>query len=132
MLISKMFLIRVLSFIWDFRFNVRGEHVPGGCGREDGLGGYQPGVYVPLKALFLVRSVCFSQIVNNSPSLLIESSLDENCVLCHSAPQLTKTCPCNMQRFSIVKLGYFNIFAPNIDCGYLGEAILTRTHNLCF
>ena len=53
MLISKMYLIRVLSFIWDLRFNVRGEHVPGGWVRV-GLGGYQPGVYVPLKALFLV------------------------------------------------------------------------------
>ena len=27
----------------------------------------------------------------------------------------------------------FLIFAQNIDCGYtLGEAVLTRTHNLCF
>ena len=28
-LVSKMYLIRVLSFIGDVRFNVRGEHVPG-------------------------------------------------------------------------------------------------------
>ena len=28
-LISKMYLIRVLSFIGDVRFNVSGEHVPG-------------------------------------------------------------------------------------------------------
>ena len=49
-----MYLIRVLSFIGDVRFNVRGEHVPGflGRGKGGGLGGYQPGVYVPLKALF--------------------------------------------------------------------------------
>ena len=34
---------------------VRGEHVwVGGFGV--GVGGYQPGVYVPLKALFLVLS----------------------------------------------------------------------------
>ena len=33
-----MYLIRVLSFIGDVRFNVRGEHVPGclGWGREGG------------------------------------------------------------------------------------------------
>ena len=50
-----MYLTRVLSFIWDLRFNVRGEHVLGGQGREgEALGGYQLGVYVPLKALFLV------------------------------------------------------------------------------
>ena len=51
-----MYLIRVLSFIGDVRFNVRGEHVAGCLGRGSGrgLGGYQPGVYVPLKALFLV------------------------------------------------------------------------------
>ena len=52
MLNSKMYLIRALSFIWDLRFSVRGEHMPGGWGR--GLGGYQPGENVPLKALFLV------------------------------------------------------------------------------
>ena len=34
---------------------VRGEHVwVGGHGLRGGVGGYQPGVYVPLKALFLV------------------------------------------------------------------------------
>ena len=39
-------------------FNVRGEHVPGCLGRGvgKGLSGYQPGVYVPLKALFLVSN----------------------------------------------------------------------------
>ena len=54
-----MYLIRVLSFIGDVRFNVRGEHVAGclGRGSRRGLGGYQPGVYVPLKALFLVLPV---------------------------------------------------------------------------
>ena len=30
----------------------------GGCGRRKvGLGGYQPGVYMPLKALFLVALI---------------------------------------------------------------------------
>ena len=29
-----MYLIRVLSLIWDLRFSVRGEHVPDGWGRE--------------------------------------------------------------------------------------------------
>ena len=33
LLISKMYLMRVLSFIGDVRFNVRGEHVPGCLGR---------------------------------------------------------------------------------------------------
>ena len=39
---SKMYLIRVLSFIGDVRFNVRGEHVPGclGTGWGRGLGGF--------------------------------------------------------------------------------------------
>ena len=26
----------------------------------------------------------------------------------------------------------FNMFAQNIDCVYLAEAVLTSTHNLCF
>ena len=58
-MVSKMYLIRVLFFIGDVRFNVRGEHVPDCLGRGQGmgLGGYQPGVYVPLKALFLVTNV---------------------------------------------------------------------------
>ena len=38
LLISKMYLIRVLSFIGDVRFNVRGEHVPGCLGRGWGRG----------------------------------------------------------------------------------------------
>ena len=33
MLISKVYLIRVLSFIGGLRFNVRGEHVQGCIGR---------------------------------------------------------------------------------------------------
>ena len=36
-LISKVYLIRVLSFIGDLRFNVRGEHVQGCMGREGAL-----------------------------------------------------------------------------------------------
>ena len=36
-LISKVYLIRVLSFIGDLRFNVRGEHVQGYIGREGAL-----------------------------------------------------------------------------------------------
>ena len=55
-MVSKMYLIRVLFFIGDVMFNVRDEHVPDCLGRGlgRGFGGYQPGVYVPLKALFLV------------------------------------------------------------------------------
>ena len=33
LLISKMYLMRVLSFVGDVRFNIRGEHVPGCLGR---------------------------------------------------------------------------------------------------
>ena len=57
--ISKMYLIRVLSFIGDVRFNVRDEHVPGCLGRGVGKGAWwlPAGVYVPLKALFLVFTV---------------------------------------------------------------------------
>ena len=41
-----------------------------------------------------------------------------------------------MKIFSSKSLIFFLIFAQNIDCGYtlepLDEAVLTRTHNLCF
>ena len=33
MVVSKMYLIRVLFFIGDVMLNVRGEHVPGCLGR---------------------------------------------------------------------------------------------------
>ena len=36
-MVSKMYLIRVLFFVGDVRFNVRGEHVLGCLGREGGL-----------------------------------------------------------------------------------------------
>ena len=41
-LFLKMYLIRVLSFIGDVRFNVRDEHVPNCLGRGwgRGLGGF--------------------------------------------------------------------------------------------
>ena len=32
-MVSKMYLIRVLFFVGDVRFNIRGEHVPGCLGR---------------------------------------------------------------------------------------------------
>ena len=38
-LISKVYLIRVLSFIGDLRFNVRGEHVQGCIGLVGGREG---------------------------------------------------------------------------------------------
>ena len=58
-LISKVYLIRVLSFIGGLRFNVRGEHVQGCIGRGVGKGlcGYQPGVYVPLFSFLLFKQV---------------------------------------------------------------------------
>ena len=43
-------LVKVQSFMQDLRLKVRGW----GGGGGGGLGPYQPGVYVPLKALFLV------------------------------------------------------------------------------
>ena len=56
--IFKIYLLRVLSFVWELRFNVSvnmsGSEV---VGLGVGVGSYQPGVYVPLKALFLV-SMC--------------------------------------------------------------------------
>ena len=54
---------------------------------------------------------------------------------------ITKTCPCNIQRFfkkienfQLKNFDIFVIFAQNIDCGYTlePEAVLTITHNLCF
>ena len=46
-----MYLIWVLSFIGDLRFNFKSEYVQDGWGKGSGvgLGGYQPGVYVPVK-----------------------------------------------------------------------------------
>ena len=50
-----MYLIKVLSFLWDLRFNVRACACAGWLREgEGGLGDYQSVVYVPLKALFLV------------------------------------------------------------------------------
>ena len=57
---------------------------------------------------------------------------------------ITKTCPCNIQTFSAVKIenftrkknDIFNTFAQKIHCGYtlepFAEAVLTSTHNVCF
>ena len=59
----KKYLLRVLSLIQELRFNVSVSVSMSGSGAVDvgvGVGSYQPGVYVPLKALFLVFafSVC--------------------------------------------------------------------------
>ena len=51
----KMYLLRVLSLIQELKFNVSvSVSMSGAVGLGVGLGSYQPGVYVPLKALFLV------------------------------------------------------------------------------
>ena len=53
----KMYLLRVLSLIQELRFNVSVSVSMSGSGAMDlgvGKGSYQLGVYVPLKALFLV------------------------------------------------------------------------------
>ena len=56
--IFKIYLLRVLSFVWELRFNVSVNMSGSGVvGLGVGVGSYQPGVYVPLKALFLV-SMC--------------------------------------------------------------------------
>ena len=52
-----MYLLRVLSLIQELRFNVSVSVSMSGSGAVGlgvGVGSYQPGVYVPLKALFLV------------------------------------------------------------------------------
>ena len=52
-----MFLLRVLSLIQELRLNVSVSVSMSGSGAVVlgvGVGSYQPGVYVPLKALFLV------------------------------------------------------------------------------
>ena len=62
-----MYLLRVLSLIQELRFNVSVSVSMSGSGAVGlgvGVGSYQPGVYVPLKALFLVLeytcSICLS------------------------------------------------------------------------
>ena len=54
---------------------------------------------------------------------------------------MTKTCPCGCKAiikvvknyiFSIFYIYIFLFFPQNIDCGYLTDAVLTNTHNLCF
>ena len=51
----KMYLLRVLSLIQELRLNVSVSVSMSWSGVVDlGVGSYQPGVYVPLKALFLV------------------------------------------------------------------------------
>ena len=52
-----MYLLRVLSLIQELRLNVSVSVSMSGSGAVVlgvGVGSYQPGVYVPLKALFLV------------------------------------------------------------------------------
>ena len=55
-----MYLLGVLSLIQELRFNVSVSVSMSGSGAVDlgvGVGSYQPGVYVPLKALFLVLNI---------------------------------------------------------------------------
>ena len=49
-----MYLLKVLSFIHESRFSVPVQGEVEGSGRMWGGGGYQQGVCVPFKALFLV------------------------------------------------------------------------------
>ena len=43
-----------------------------------------------------------------------------------------KISPPKTENFQIKNSDIFHISAQNIDCGYLLEAVLTSTHNLCF
>ena len=45
---------------------------------------------------------------------------------------ILKISPPKNWKFSDKNSDMFHISAQNIDCGYLGEAVLTSTHNLCF
>ena len=56
-----MHLLRVLSLIQELRFNVSvSVSMLGAVGV--GVGSYQPGVYVPLRALFLVLNLNFQPL----------------------------------------------------------------------
>ena len=58
----KVYLLRVLSLIQELRFNVSvSMSGSGAVGSGVGVGSYQPGVYVPLKALFssIVKTIKF-------------------------------------------------------------------------
>ena len=57
--IFKIYLLMVLSLIRELRFNVSvNMSGSGAVGIGVGVGSYQLGVYVPLKALFLVSVSC--------------------------------------------------------------------------
>ena len=72
----KMYLLRVLSLIQKLRYNVSVSASMSGSGAVGlgvGVGSYQPGVYVPLKALFLVLCmllliICHSDSSKNQKS----------------------------------------------------------------
>ena len=62
-----MYLMRVLSFVGDVRFNVRGEHVPGCLGREGGL--VVSKMYL-IRELFFVGDVRFNVRGEHVPGCL--------------------------------------------------------------
>ena len=65
----KMYLLRVLSLIQELRFNVSVSVNMSGSGVVGlgvGVGSYQPGVYVPLKALFLVFFLMYNLFISFS------------------------------------------------------------------
>ena len=66
----KMYLLRVLSLIQELRFNVS-VSMSGSGAMGLGVGSYQPGVYVPLKAFFLVSFIiapAYSRVRYRSPN----------------------------------------------------------------
>ena len=71
----KMYLLRVLSLIQELRFNVSVSVSMSGSGVVGlgvGVGSYQLGVYVPLKALFLVWGVLSSVVGRRYPAKVIQ------------------------------------------------------------
>ena len=65
----------MLFFNSGIRFNVSvNMSGSGAVGLGVGVGSYQPGVYVPLKALFLVSDKCTVYIAAESSKMAAESS----------------------------------------------------------
>ena len=56
MYISKMYLLRVLSLIWELNFSVSGMNM---SGRDGGGEGLEPRLYVPLKVICASKDTFF-------------------------------------------------------------------------
>ena len=65
-----MYLIRVLFFVGDSRFNVRGEHVPGCLGRGWGRGLVVVSKMYLIRVLFFIGDVMFNVRDEHVPGCL--------------------------------------------------------------